>query len=321
MKRNPILHTRPIKWIFKKSQGMRFPGIRDVSLYVILEFFVRNTGKSELGLRASALAFTFFLALFPTAIFFFTMLAYLPVKESHDTILLLVAETIPASAYMAIKETLEDILKHQHASLLSIGFLSALYFSSNGFHQLMDLLNKFSHQRETRSFWKQRVISIMLAFFVSFLILFSITLITVGSIVIDYFNKIKFFPHGIVPFLLSGLNYLVSGLIILTVIGAIYFFAPVKSRRWRFFSPGAIFATIVILLTSAGFTFYVNQFNSYNKLYGSIGVLLVIMLLVYINTYIMLLGYELNLAIELARRQEEKNRQRRLGDNKVVFVN
>jgi membrane protein len=89
---------------------------------------------------------------------------------------------------------------------------------------------------------------------------------------------------------------------------------------WKFFSAGAIFACISILVTTTGFSYYVNYFNTYNKVYGSIGVLIVIMMLIYINTYILLLGYELNVAIDLATKQENKNIARRQRQNKIIFL-
>ncbi len=320
MKRNPIFHIKAAKWLYKKTAAISMPGNKDVSLYAVLEFFIRNIGKSELNMRASALAFTFFLALFPTVIFFFTLIAYLPLEYNHAEILFFIKGGLPSNVYETIKETLEDILKNQRGSLLSIGFISALYFSTNGFHNLMDLLNKYSHFTETRSFWKQRLIAIGLAIFASILILISVLMITMGTIVLSYLEKVKYFPSSTIPTLISGFNLLVVGFIVMGIISAIYYYAPAKHRKWKFFSSGAIFATLIILLTTYGFSQYVNHFNSYNKIYGSIGVLIVIMSLIYINTFIMLMGYDLNVAIDLAMNQEKKNRARRTKENKIVFL-
>ncbi len=320
MKRNSLLHTRPVKWLYRKTAAISMPGHKDVSLYAVLEFYIRNIGKTELNLRASALAFTFFLALFPTVIFFFTLIAYLPLHYSHDEVLFFISGAIPSNVYFTIKETLEDILKNQRSGLLSLGFFSALYFSTNGFHNLMNLLNKYSHMKETRPFWKQRLIAIGLAIFITVLILFSVLMVTTGTIVISYLEKVKYFPGKTVPFLISGFNILVVGFIVLGIVSAIYYFAPAKTRKMKFFSTGAIFASLIILLTTYGFSQYVNHFNSYNKVYGSIGVLLVIMMLIYINTFILLLGFDLNVALDQALNQEQKNKARRVKANKIIFL-
>ncbi|OYU96286.1 MAG: ribonuclease BN [Bacteroidetes bacterium B1(2017)] len=320
MKSQRIFLTRPFKWLYKKTAAISMPGNKEVSLYAVLEFFVRNIGKSELNLRASALAFTFFLALFPTVIFFFTLIAYLPLKYTPDEILFFVAEAIPANVYETIKETLLDILKNQRGGLLSIGFFSAIYFSTNGFHNLMTLLNKYSHFKETRPFWKQRLVAIGLSFFITILILFSVLMVTTGTILISYLEKVKYFPSSTIPTLISGFNILVVGLIVMFIVGAIYYYAPAKQRKWNFFSTGAVFATLVILVTTYGFSQYVNHFNSYNKVYGSIGVLIVIMMLIYINTFILLMGYDLNVALDMALDQERRNSARRTNENKIVYL-
>ena len=128
MKPNKFIQSKPIKWLFRITQNTSFPGNKNVSLYAVLEFFIRSITKKDIQMRSSALSFTFFLALFPTVIFFFTVIAYLPVKQDHDKILFFISTLIPHSAYETIKETLEDILKHQRGDLLSVGFFSAILF-------------------------------------------------------------------------------------------------------------------------------------------------------------------------------------------------
>jgi membrane protein len=311
---------KPIRWLYKKTAALSMPGNKDVSVYAVLEYFVRNLGKSELNLRASALSFTFFLALFPTVIFFFTLIAYLPLSYSTDEILFFIEQSIPKNVFQTINETLIDILKNQRANLLSLGFLSAMYFSTNGFHSLMNLLNRSSQIKENRSFLKQRLIAIGLAFFVTILILFSVLLVTTVTILISYLEKVSYFPSQVIPLMISGLNIALSGLIVIGIVSAIYYIAPAKRPNWGFFSTGSISATFIILLTTYGFSQYVNNFNSYNKVYGSIGVLIVIMMLIYINTFILLMCFDLNVAVDQALHQEKKNKLRRTTENKIIYI-
>jgi membrane protein len=306
MKRNKIIQSIPVKWLYKVTQNTSFPGNKNISLYAVLEFFVRSVSKKDIQMRSSALSFTFFLALFPTVIFFFTVIAYLPVKQDHDKILFFISTLIPKSAYETIKDTLEDILKHQRGDLLSFGFISAIYFSTNGFHSLMDSLNKYSNTKETRPFWKQRMVAIGLAVFVSILIFVSVTLITGASFGLKWLDKKDIIAHSVAKFGLQSLNYLVATAICLSIVSAIFYYAPAKVRKWKFFSAGALFSCAIILITTTGFSFYVNHFNAYNKVYGSIGVLIVIMMLIYINTFILLLGYELNVALDAANEHYKK---------------
>jgi len=317
---NKLLFLKPVKWLVKKTAEISMPGNKEVSLYAVLEFFIRNIGKSELNIRASALAFNFFLALFPTVIFFFTLIAYLPLHYNPDEILFFIAQAIPPSTYETIKETLADILKNQRSGLLSVGFLSALFFSTSGFHNLMDLLNKFTYDNETRPFWKQRLLAIGLSLFITVLILVSVLMVTVGTVLLSYLEKVKYFPSSTVPTLISGFNILVAGFIVLGIVSAIYYYAPARHRKLNFFSVGAISATLIILLTTYGFSQYINHFNSYNKLYGSIGALLVVLMLIYINTFILLLGYDINVAIERALSQAKKRKVAGNEENRIVFL-
>jgi membrane protein len=320
MKSQKMLLGKPFRWLYKKTAAISMPGNKEVSLYAVLEFFIRNIGKSDINTRASALSFNFFLALFPTVIFFFTLIAYLPLTYTPDEILSIISQAMPPNVYETIRETLDDILKNQRGSLLSLGFISAIYFSSNGFHSLMVLLNKYSHAKETRPFWKQRLVAIGMSFFTTILIMLSVLMLTTGTVLISYLEKVKYFPSKTIPTLIASFNLLVVGFIVLGIVGAIYFYAPAKKRYWNFFSTGAIFATLITLITTYGFSQYVNHFNSYNKVYGSIGVLIVIMMLIYINTFILLLGYDLNLAIELALDQEKRNKAKRSIENIIVYL-
>lgn len=320
MKTEKYLLLKPVKWVVRKTTDMSMPGNREVSVYAVLEFFIRNIFKSELNLRASALSFTFFLALFPTVIFFFTLIAYLPLSYTPDEILFFIEESIPKNVYDTIQETLKDILKNQRSGLLSVGFISAMYFSTNGFHTLMDLLNKYSHIQESRPFWKQRIVAIGLAFFITLLIMVSVLMVTSVTILISYLEKVKYFPSGIIPFMISGFNILFVGFIVMGIVSAIYYIAPAKRPNWNFLSTGSLSATLIILVTTYGFSQYVNNFNSYNKVYGSIGVLIVIMMLIYINTYILLIGYDLNVAVDQAITQAKKQVKPKDKENKIIFI-
>jgi membrane protein len=313
-----MLRSRGFKAFMAFTQRKHFPGYKEISWYSVIEFFLRWVDKRDLHLRASALSFTFFLSLFPSAIFFFTLIAYLPLKKSPDEILFFLQGVVPNNAFKIIKSTLEDILKHQRSGLLSVGFVLAIYFGTNGFHSLMNTLNKYGKEKETRSFWKQRAIAIILSIIVSVALLLAVSLVTAGNWLIHWFDKMKYFPSKITPALLFVVNNGFVIMIILTIISCIYYFAPSKHSKWRFWTPGSIFACAVALSTTYLFSIYVNMFNAYNKVYGSIGALIVIMLLIYINTYILLLGYELNVVIEKAVSEIRKGRV--IKRNTVVYL-
>lgn len=301
-----FVQTKAAKKIFVLAQRRQFLNYKGVSWYNVLEFFIRWVDQRDLQLRATSLSFVFFLALFPSIIFIFTLIAYLPVNNFHQSILLFFEKLLPVSAYKAVQTTLKDILNNQRGGLLSIGFITAIYFSTNGFVSLMNALNKYGKQKETRSFWKKRLTAIILALLVSISLLIAVGLVTVGNFSIRYLDKLAYFPSKITPVLLVFLNLVSVTALILFFVSMIYYLAPNHNKKWRFISAGSVFACVSIIITMLGFSAYINQFNAYNKVYGSIGVLIVIMLLIYINTYILLLGYEFNIAIDKAVEQAQK---------------
>ncbi len=313
-----LLDSTVAKRFISFAQSKQVPGYTGISWYTVLAFFIRWVDRRDLQLRATSLSFTFFLALFPSIIFIFTLIAYIPISNSHQSIMLFFEKLLPTSAYKAVQTTLVDILNNQRGGLLSLGFLTAMYFSTNGFVSLMNALNKYGRQKETRSFWKKRIVAIILATIVSVSLLIAVGLLTIGNFTIKYLDKLAYFPSKITPVLLVSLNISIVAVLILFFISMIFYLAPNHNKQWRFISPGAVFACVSILLTTLGFSGYINAFNTYNKVYGSIGVLIVIMLLIYINTYILLLGYELNISIDKAAKEIKTFKA--IKANRVVVV-
>jgi membrane protein len=297
--KNYILRSLLSKKIIAFLDSKPFPGNKEVSWYAVTEFFLRWVDTRDIGIRTSALSYTFMLALFPSVIFIFTLIAYLPFGNNANEIIAFLATVIPKNTFNAIKLTLIDILENQRGGLLSLGFFTAMYFSTNGFVKLMKMLDRYDPaKRKRRSFWKTRIVALILSVIVSISLFLSVLFLTLGSYAINVLNEFKYFPSAFTPGLLMLFNYLIVVLIVLFIVSAIYFLAPSATNKWRFFSPGSIFASAVIVITTIIFSAYVNQFNTYNKVYGSIGALIVVMLLIYINTYILLLGHELNVAID-----------------------
>ena len=296
-------------------------GYKGISWYSVLEFFVKWIDKKDLQLRATSLSFIFILALFPSIIFIFTLIAYTPLSANHKTVLLFFEQLLPITAYKAAEHTLNDILSTQRGGLLSFGFLTTIYFSTNGFVSLMNALNRSDKQKETRSFWKKRVVAIILAVIVSVMLLLAVGLLTLGSFSLKYLDKLAYFPSKVTPFLLFFLNIAVVTALVLFFVSLIYYLAPTGNRKFKFISPGSVFACISILVTTLGFSTYINEFNTYNKVYGSIGALIVVMLLIYINTYILLLGYEFNIAITKAVAEiKDKRKVQMLKTNRLIVA-
>jgi membrane protein len=281
-------------------KSVSIPGFRGRSLYDVGRFFFDSLFDEDIMLRASSLAFSFFLALFPAIIFTFTLLAYIPIENFQQDLLLYIKQLLPNNAYDVILVTIEDIINNQNLSLLSFGFVFAIYFSSNAFSSLITAFNKYVETAEKRPWYVARWRSIWLTGLITLIILTIVVLVTYVNISIGWLAEKDFLNSKINYWLLLLFQYISLPLLIYFVFASLYYFGSTKQAEWDFFSPGSTLATFLALITTIGFSFYVNNFGSYNKLYGSIGTILALMVLIYFNCIVLLVGFELNCSIDKA---------------------
>ncbi len=306
-----------IKLIYKirsTSKKIIIPGFEGLSLYIVTKFFFHGIRNGSINMRASSLAFSFFLALFPSIIFLFTLIPYIPIENFQDSLFNLMQSFLPKAAFEATEETIADIIKNPHGGLLSFGFISALYFSTNGFNAMMDAFNETYHVIEARTAVQQRLISLLMVIVSTVLISIAIGLIIISEVVLTRLIS----ADGMTYFLIQLGKYIILVGVCLCFISFNYFMGAKRKKGFRFLSPGSILATFLTILASVLFAFYVNNFGNYNKLYGSIGTLIVIMLWIYIVSLILLLGFDLNVSIQSAK----KKHSRKLVDmmDKTVIV-
>lgn len=294
-----IRSSAPVRAIARITQKIHPPGFEGLPLYDVLKFFLNGIHKGAITTRASSLAFSFFLALFPSAIFLFTLIPYIPVDGFQDSLLAMIKNFMPRDAFETMRETLEDIIHQQRGGLLSFGFVTALYFSTNGFNAMIGAFNQSYHQVETRSLLMQRLVSVLLVFIQTVLLLTATALLVYAG-----YLEHQLEGGAIGSWLLFIGKVAVVFALCLCSISATYYLGPAKRQRWKFVTAGSTFATVLSIITSLGFAYYVNNFDAYNKIYGSIGTLIVILLWIYFNSVILLLGFELNASIANAKKKK-----------------
>lgn len=297
-----LLRTSTYVSFIEWTKSVFLPGFRPLPLYTIGVFFIGELQKSSLINRASALAYNFMLALFPATIFLFTLIPFIPIHNFQGKLLDLLSVILPANAYSAMAGTIQDIVKNQNGKLLSFGFASALYFAANGVYNLMQAFNKSSLIQESRSWIKRRLISLVLTIVISFSLFSAIAILIAGQAVIHFLKSHVFSTWRIWLYLIALTRWVIVVVIFFVVVSTLYRYGPAHKRRWKFLSPGSILATTLAVLTSLGFSYYINHFSSYNKIYGSIGTLIVMMLWLYLNSLIILIGFELNASVDLSKR-------------------
>jgi membrane protein len=265
-------------------------------------FFWKSIKDGDLSARASSTAFSFFMALFPAIIFLFTLIPYIPVQNFQNELFLLIRDMVPQNAFLAIEETVQDIIMRPRGDLLSLGFFMALVFSTNGIASMMSAFDASLHSFERRTWLGQRLIAILLLLILSFLLTIAITLIIGGQFLINYMVANGWLKINFTYYLLTYGKWLVIISLIFFACSFLYYLAPAKKTKWRFISAGSTLSTFLSIIALIGFTYYINHFGQYNKLYGSIGTLLVVMLLLHLISLILLVGFELNASINEAHR-------------------
>lgn len=301
-----ILTWKPVAAVIDFSKKLVLPGFDDVPLYDVAGFFIRGLNEGYVTTRASAVSYSFFLAIFPTVIFFFTIIPFIPIEDFQQSLLALLRNFIPRATYATVNETVEDIITRPRGGLLSIGFVLSLYFATNGINSLIEGFNGTFHSIESRSWFKQRLISIMLLGIISFLLIIAIGLISFGTTLLEVILPKAMLASGGFYWTVWTGKWLITLGALFLAISSIYFFAPAKKISFRFVSAGSSLATLLIILTTLGFNFYVDNFTRYNILYGSIGTLLVVMLWIYINSFSLLIGFELDASIYQAKKSHRK---------------
>jgi membrane protein len=303
-RQNLLLKSNQVTSAEKFLRKLVIPGFDRMPVYDVAVFFIRGLQKGAISMRAAAFSYNFFLALFPAIIFFFTIIPYIPIAGFQDNLLELLRNFIPKKAFDAVEETLFDIVKRPRGGLLSLGFVMAIYFSTNGIHSLIVAFNQSRHTTETRSWFKQRLISIVLVFILSLLVIIAIVLITLGPVALDFLVKHNMLRDSFSYYLIIAGKWIVSSAMLFFAFSFLYYLAPAAESRFRFISAGSTLSTVLTILASVGFNYYVNSISRYNTLYGSIGTLIIIMVWIFFNAMIVLIGFELNVSIRNAKRRK-----------------
>ncbi len=311
-----------LKQILDWSKVYSLPGFSGVPIYNILVFIYKEMMRDNITTRANSVAFSLFLAIFPFIIFLFTLLPYLFDPEDFSSFF---ASILPQSTSLPSSGTYMDVLQEYLASvlprnanqyllgiidgivgikregLLSLGFVLAIFFASSGMLTIMYGFDKsYEESFKTRGYFKKRLVAVSLTMLLSILLIASFFLLIIGNLIMAYISESLGLTNSSI-WVLSLVKSVAAVMLLYTGITIIYKYGPTLKKRIPFINPGSILATILSILTSFAFSYFINNFGRYNELYGSIGALIVIMLWLQFNAFVILIGYELNASIAVNR--------------------
>jgi membrane protein len=294
----------------EKAKKVSFPGFKGIPIYNIFSLFIKETKNDSITMRAAAISFNFLLAIFPTSIFLLTLIPYFPIDNLDESLINFFKQMIPNAIYHEIEALLLDILQKPQKGLLSINFVLALYFSTNGVMSIMKAFDKVNHNFKKRNFLEK----FWNALCINSLIVFQI--IIIAAFLLLSIDKLNLFFHNLgFDFSLvqiKWLNKLLKALIVFATffntIALIYFFGPSVRKRYHYFSVGAMFASVLAIISSYLFAVYLKFFIAeINSLYGSLSVMIVLMIWININSLVLIFGFELNNSISLNKTLIQKS--------------
>jgi len=282
--RIPIIRT-----IVRALKCVRFKVLEGYSLYDLVELYLLGIIKGAFSYRAGSIAFSFFMALFPFALFILNLIPYIPIDNFQVDFMQFIASSVPPNTFDAIESILSDIMNNSYRSLLSSGFLLSIFLMTNGVFAIIGGFESSYHITISRNFFRQYLVALVLSVCLAVMLIFSVAFFVILEIVMYKFH-IDFM-------LIQWSRSIFLLLVVLFTTSVLYKFGAKETKQMSFISIGSVFTTILYILTSYFFGVYVLRFARYNELYGSIGTLLVVMFYLWINCMILLLGFELNLAI------------------------
>lgn len=266
--------------------------------YSFLKKLFDKISGHDLSERAASVAYNLILAVFPTIIFLFTLIPFINfIPNLEQRILRFFARLLPFGAFDAIATTIKDIVSRPRGGVLSFGFILALYSATSGMVALMNAFNSSNEMYERRGYLAKRAIAVGLTIALAISLFLAIGLLVIGGVVIDYLLRFGLFNNPVIYYVLTITRYLLVFGVFVGVVSLIYRYGPDVDMKWAFVTPGSIIASVLIVLTTLAFSYYVSNFGSYNKVYGSIGTLIALMIWTNLVCLLLVLGFEVNVSL------------------------
>ncbi len=290
-----------IRDLVRFSKQIKLPGMGGFSLYNLLDVYGTGILNGTFSFRASSIAYSFFLALFPFLLFLLNLIPYIPIDGFQTRFLIFMEALLPAQTTEFFYPIIADIAVNPRAGLISFVFFLSIFLSANGVNTIFSAFEHSFHVTINRSFFRQYLVAIIVSIFLALLLLTSVGVILYGEYIIHDLQSRAYIDNDV--FWISFFQFMVFLVMIYVIIATLYYFGTKEGKESHFFSVGATTTAVLFIVTTYLFGVYINNFSNYNELYGSIGALLILMFYIWINANLLLLGFELNVSI---RRLKDK---------------
>lgn len=284
---------------------IKLPGGNGFSFYDLIQMYLLGIVRGAFTARAGSVSFSFFMALFPFLLFVLNLIPFIPIANFDSVLLEFIEALLPQDTHVFFTSIFHDIQSKPRGGLLSSVFVLSVFLTANGVSAIFGSFEESYHVKLTRNFFRQYLIAIGVSVLLAFLLLLAVA-------VFVFFEL--YFLRNLSDYIPGTFNWIRTGQLFFFIvlayfsISTLYFFGTVEGKITRFFSPGAFLTTLLLVASTYLFGIYVDRFSNYNQLYGSIGALLLFMLYTWINSILLLLGFELNATLtRLNKRSNLKN--------------
>ncbi len=294
-----------IKPLVELLESIQLPGFNGFSLFDLIEMYFLGIVKGALTARAGSISFSFFMAIFPFLLFILNLIPFIPIQNLDSILLEFIEILVPNGSQEFFSSIFQDIQNKPRGGLLSSVFILSIILTANGVSAIFAGFEESYHIELSRNFLKQYLYSLAVGILLAITLLIAVIFAIYFEIYI--YNNIREILQNTLDWLLLGKSLFYILLIYINV-SILYYYGTIEGKKSNFFSPGALMTTLLIMTTTSLFGIYIDNFSTYNQLYGSIGALLIFMLYIWLNSNVLLLGFELNATIMRLKNEVPKNK-------------
>ncbi len=306
-----LFSYRLVKTLWTFLGGIKLPGFSGLTLLDLLKLYTLGIAKGAISTRASAIAFSFFMAIFPFLLFVLFLIPIIPIVGFEQEFMAFLESFLPPQTSDFFFDNIFGNLNsgQTQGGVLSSVFLLSILLMANGVNAVFTGFETSYHEQLSRNFFKQYLYALGVALLLAFLLVITVAFWGYFEIYVIQNIHEQLELRGITSseseliWAKAG-KYLFFVLIVYVATAILYYYGTSEGKALRFFSAGALLTTILIILTSYLFGVYINNFSNYNELYGSIGALLILLFYLWLNANILLLGYELNASLTLLKKRQ-----------------
>lgn len=291
--------------VVEGSRKVFLPGFDGLSVYFVGRFFIEGLMNGAITTRAASIAYRFFLSLFPAVLFIVAVIPHVPIPGFQQQVMELITNAFPVELAAFVEDTIRDVVTRQRTGLLSATFLFSWYMATRGVLGIIRTFDASYHDFATHSRGLQWIVSLgLVALFGTLIVAASVVQIA-GGFILNRISALGLVPGGGYTALITFARLVLVAGMVFTAISSLFYWSPAKGARYRFASPGSILATPAVLVVNTGFNIYLSNISRWNALFGSLGTIIVLLIWIYANSVVLVIGFELNMSISEARNAQK----------------